>query len=253
MGQPGHLAGLILKTNPKPFLTAEWRHLAMLNFPIDRAVLEPRVPAGTTLDTYQGQAYVSVVGFLFLKTKLLGVPVPFHQDFEELNLRFYVRRLAGDEWRRGVVFIQEIVPKAAIAAVARLAYNENYIALPMRHRLTPPAAPAPDTVSYEWEFQHRWHGLHLRTTGDPQWPRPGSLDEFITEHYWGYARQQDGGCVEYRVEHPPWRVWRAAEASLDADVAALYGEAFAPALRAAPSSAFLAEGSPVTVFHGQRI
>src|SRR5262245_54368008 len=119
----------------RSFLTAEWRHLLMLNYAVEQDVLQPFVPPGTVLDTYKGVAYVSLVGFLFLKTKVLGMAVPLHQDFEELNLRFYVRRFAGDDWRRGVVFIKEIVPRPAIAMVARLAYNENYIALPMRHRL----------------------------------------------------------------------------------------------------------------------
>ena len=236
----------------KPFLTAEWRHLAMLNYPVDREVLAPFVPAGTALDTYQGVAYLSMVGFLFLKTKLLGVAVPFHQDFEEVNLRFYVRRLAEDGWRRGVVFIKEIVPKLAISAVARICYNENYVMLPMRHRVDPPNDGRPGSVEYTWKSGARWDQLQLKTQGSPFRPAPGSLEEFITEHYWGYTAQKDGGCLEYQVEHPPWRIWRAAETILDCDATALYGEAFRSALEAKPASAFLAEGSPVTVHAGTR-
>src|SRR5262249_56869663 len=127
------------------FLTAEWRHLAMLNYAVDRAVLEPHVPAGTVLDTYQGQAYVSLVGFLFLNTKVWGVPVPLHRNFEEVNLRFYVRRFSGEESRRGVVFLKEIVPRSAIAAIARVFYNENYVALPMRPPLSSAMTLTPDT------------------------------------------------------------------------------------------------------------
>ena len=120
---------------PRVFLTGEWRYLAMLNYRVDAALLEPFVPHGTTLDDWQGTTYVSLVGFLFRDTRVLGVPIPLHRDFEEVNLRFYVRREADGEVRRGVTFIKEIVPRPAIATVARLAYNEPYVALPMRHSI----------------------------------------------------------------------------------------------------------------------
>lgn len=225
----------------------------MLNYPVERDVLEPFVPSGTMLDTYKGVACVSVVGFLFLKTRVLGVPVPFHQDFEELNLRFYVRRFVADDWRRGVVFIKEIVPKPAIATVARVAYNENYVALPMRHRIEARPDGSLASLEYGWEFNGRWNSAAATTHGEWFESAPGSLEEFITEHYWGYAKQRDGGCVEYRVEHPRWKVRRTEQASLDCDAAALYGESFAGVFRGTPASAFVAEGSAVTVYRGARI
>lgn len=237
----------------KAFLTAEWRYLAILNYAVERDVLEPLVPSGTALDTYQGKAYVSMVAFLFQQTRLKGVPVPFHQDFEEVNLRFYVRRFSGEEWRRGVVFIKEIVPKPAIAAVARWVYNENYVSLPMRHDWSRTTEGEPRSVEYGWELDSRWNQLRMTVAGPSFLPRAGSLEEFITEHYWGYARQKDGGCVEYQVEHPQWRVWKADQSSLACDAAALYGESFARPLAGQPDSAFLAEGSAVTVYEGCRI
>jgi len=235
----------------RPFLTAAWRDLAMLNYAVAPDMLAPLVPAGTVLDTWQGTAYVSVVGFRFLGTRLLGVPVPLHRDFEEVNLRFYVRRPMPDGDRRGVVFVREIVPRRAIAAVARLAYNEPYVAWPMRHAVD--AAGAGASVRYGWRRDGAWEGFVLRTDGAPALLVPGSEAEFITEHYWGYTRQRDGSTVEYRVTHPPWNVAPAAEASLDADVAALYGPAFADALAGPPASAFLADGSPITVYRPSRL
>ena len=235
------------------FLTAEWRHLLMLNYAVEREVLEPLVPAGTSLDTYKGRAYVTMVGFLFQKTRLLGVPVPLHQDFEEVNLRFYVRRLADGEWRRGVVFIKEIVPKPAIAFVARTIYNENYVALPMRHEMTDGPDGSLKSARYAWELDGRWNHMAAQIVGDFREPSPASIEEFITEHYWGYARQKDGGCVEYRVENPRWRVAAVTETELGCDAGALYGPAFAGVLQDAPVSAFLAEGSAVTVFKGTRV
>jgi uncharacterized protein YqjF (DUF2071 family) len=235
-----------------PFLKAEWRWLVMLNYEMDPALLRPLVPAGTELDAWGGVTYASVVGFLFRRTRVLGVPIPFHRNFEELNLRFYVRRRGPEGWRRGVVFVKEVVPRFAIAAVARWIYNENYVALPMRHRV----ALSPQTggsVEYGWRTGGRWSSVRAEVRGPARPLAAGSEEEFITEHYWGYARQRDGGCVEYQVEHPRWNVWRAESAALDADVAALYGPAFAAPLSAAPRSALVADGSAIVVRQGRRV
>jgi hypothetical protein len=237
-----------------PFLTAEWRHLAMLNFEAEPSAVSKLVPRGTEPDLWEGRTYLSVVGFLFLDTRVLGLPVPFHRNFEEVNLRFYVRRKAADGWRRGVVFVKEMVPRAAIATVARVLYNENYVAVPMGHAIE----RAPDgarvvSAAYRWTAGGREHGFRVRVDDDPRPLDPGSHEEFIAEHYWGYTAQRDGGTVEYHVTHPPWRVSGAREASLDCDVARVYGEPFVPYLAGQPASAFLAEGSPITVSGGTRL
>lgn len=219
----------------------------MLNYEVDPALLRPHVPRDTELDQWQGRTMVSLVGFLFLNTRVLGLPIPLHRNFPEINLRFYVRRSANGEQRRGVVFLKEIVPRWAIATVARLAYNENYAAHPMRHRVEPGAL-----LEYQWR-DRQWHSIGARVSGEPQaWP-PGSEAEFIMEHYWGYSRQRDGGTVEYQVEHPPWRVWRADESAFDCDVARVYGRELVAPLSAGPSSAFVAEGSPIIVRRGVRL
>ena len=233
------------------FLTAEWRHLAMLNYEIDPELLRPFLPGGTELDSWQDKYFVSIVAFMFHNTRLLRVPVPGHINFEELNLRFYVRRKGPEGWRRGVVFIKELVPRWAIATMARLVYNENYVAVPMRHTIV--TSEAETAVSYEWRWQKAWHSVHIQAHCLPQPLQAGSQEEFITEHYWGYARQRDGGTVEYQVEHPPWNVWQAANYQFKCDVAALYGPAFASVLQAVPASAFLADGSAVSVRQGTRI
>lgn len=232
---------------PGRFLTAAWRRLVMLSWEVDPGLLRPLVPRGTALDAWNGRTFASVVGFLFLDTRILAVPIPFHRDFEEVNLRFYVRREGPEGWRRGVSFIRELVPRRAIATTARWIYNEPYLALPMRHRAEPGVA------EYGWRLGGRWNTLGARFSGEARPLAAGSEEEFITEHYWGYTRQRDGGTVEYRVEHPSWRVWPATEASLDADVAALYGPDFAAALAGPPTSAFVADGSPIVVRRARRI
>ena len=237
----------------KPFLTARWKYLAMLNYEVTPEILQPFVPRGTELDVWQGKTFVSVVGFLFLDTRVRGIAIPGHRDFEEVNLRFYVRREAEDGWRRGVVFVKEIVPRIAIAGTARLLYGEKYVALPMRHSITGDPARGGMYVMYGWCRQGRWNGIGAVVSGTPQEALPGSEEEFITEHYWGYSSLRGGGTVEYRVDHPRWRVWPLLRPVLDCDVAELYGERFAGPLAGEPSSAFLADGSEVAVLPGRRI
>jgi uncharacterized protein len=234
------------------FLRAEWRNLAMLNYEVEPGLLSRFVPAGTEIDRWNGKVFVSLVGFCFLKTEVRGISIPFHRNFEEVNVRFYVRRREGGEIRRGVVFIKEIVPRWAIATVARKLYNERYVALPMKHRIEA-TGEAGLFVEYSWRSGTTWNCLSLNTEGGPALPEPGSEEQFITEHFWGYALQSDGGTMEYRVSHPSWRVWSGHGAKLEGDATELYGQELARILRSESSSVFLAEGSEVTVSRGRKI
>jgi uncharacterized protein YqjF (DUF2071 family) len=238
----------------RPFLTAEWRYLVMLNYEIPLAVLEPLVPKHTVLDLFEGRALASMVGFRFLNTRVLGVPVPFHRDFDEVNLRFYVKRPMPDgSTRRGVVFVRELVPRAAIAYTARLLYNEPYAAVPMHSRVPPTLLSLPGRLMYGWFSNAQHQQVSATAVGTPQPLVPGSEPEFIAEHYWGYTPQRDGSTVEYQVAHPSWRVWPASDPSFDADVRGLYGAAFEAPLSVPPRSMFVAEGSPVTVYRPTRL
>ena len=228
----------------KPFLTANWRYLAMLNFRVDPQILAPHVPAGTELEFYHGESYVSIVGFLFYHTMLCGLPIPRHRNFEEVNLRFYVRKKSADTWRRGVVFVRELVPKIAIAVTARVFYGEPYLALPMRSEVENKDGIV--RAKYEWRRGKNWEHLMMSAHGEPQSSPVGSHEEFITEHYWGYTAH-GSRTSEYRVEHPRWKIWTADSFELKADVTALYGNKFVEPLTGVPVSAFIADGSYVEV------
>lgn len=239
------------------FLTAVWRDLLMVNYAVDPALVRPLVPAGVELDLVGGRTFVSLVAFRFEDTRLFGVAVPFHRRFEEANLRLYVRRhVEGVGWRRGVVFVKEIVPKRAVAFVARAFYGENYVRLPMRHEtriLGGGPGEGSRRVAYEWRVGGRWNGLRARVEGQPRIALGESEEAFITEHYWGYTPHRDGSTREYRVEHPRWRVWGAHDATVDVDAPAVYGTRYAALLQGAASSAFVAEGSEVVVRRGARL
>jgi uncharacterized protein YqjF (DUF2071 family) len=220
----------------------------MLNYEVDRKLVSGYIPPGTVLDSFEGRTYVSLVGFRFRHTKLFGfLPIPFHADFDEVNLRLYVRRNKGNESRRGVVFIAEIVPKRAVAQIARVAYGENYVRLPMGHSIS--------TNAFEYRFQlnNSWCKLHARSSVAPRPAVEGSLEQFITEHYWGYSAQRDGSALEYHVSHVPWNVGVSTAAGFEGDASRVYGVELAKVLQRRPDSAFIADGSPITVFGGKRI
>jgi uncharacterized protein len=239
------------RPDDRVFLSAQWRDLVMLNYEVDSHLLESYVPPGTQLDTFDGRAFVSLVGFRFLDTKLFGfAAVPFHVNFDEVNLRLYVRRCKDGEIRRGVVFIREVVPRVAIALVARIAYGERYSSHPMRHRVH--LSPTGGSARYEWKLGGAWCEIEAHASGAPVQAAEGSLEQFVTEHYWGYATRRDG-CLEYQVSHPAWRVWMCGAAHFRGDAASLYGPQLGAVIRRPPDFAFVADGSPVVVFKGRRV
>ncbi|HET7612785.1 MAG TPA: DUF2071 domain-containing protein [Gemmatimonadaceae bacterium] len=241
----------MIATKPA-FLTAQWRYLALLNFEVGRQVLEPLCPKGTELDERDGRYFMSLVGFLFLDTHVLSLPAFFHQDFEEVNLRFYVRREVGGELRRGVVFIRELVPLPLVSAMARLTYNEPYRTVPMQHSIL-------DTNGELQSVEYLFGGpidqcrMTLHVDSPVVALAPGSHEEFLSHREWGYTTQRDGGTIEYRVDHRRWNVWPNARWELDGPLGEFYDEPLAAILRAGPSSAFIADGSPIAVHLPDRI
>jgi uncharacterized protein len=229
------------------FLTAEWRDLIMANYEIDPALLADRVPYGTELDLHDGRCFVSLVGFMFLNTRVLRIPVPFHVNFEEVNLRFYVKRRTPDEVRRGVCFVKEIVPLPAIATVARTFYGEPYETWKMTNLRTA------DRVKYEWRRGDSANSLAVSLGVSTGVPEPGSYGEFIIEHYWGYTKRAPGRTDEYKVEHPKWELRTVESTDIDVDFGRVYGSQFAFLTQQAPSSVLFAKGSLISVYAGERL
>lgn len=236
-----------MPTLKKQFLTAQWINLLMLNYEVDPDVLKSYIPPGTELDLWKGKALVSMVGFLFKDTRVKGIQWPLHINFEEVNLRFYVKRFDGKEWRRGAVFISEIVPKPLIAAIANTLYKEHYRAMPMRNSIKQLAADKTQYL-YEWRFDGKWDGKLGGTVSNKLSPiLPDTPEEFIFEHYWGYNKVGKKRTNEYQVEHVRWNAGLVTDTIFEADIARLYGKRFEPFLTKEPCSAFFADGSEVIV------
>jgi uncharacterized protein YqjF (DUF2071 family) len=228
------------------FLTAQWKNLLMLNYQVDPEILKPYLPPATVLDLWQGKALVSMVGFLFKNTRVFGVKWPLHINFEEVNLRFYVRYFDGKDWKRGAVFISELVPKPIISIIANKLYNEPYRSMPMRHSITPVDADHTD-YTYEWKLKGNWNKLGATIHNATSPIEPGSAEEFIFEHYWGYNKLRNNTTLEYAVEHVSWRINKVIDPVFEADIIELYGAAFVPYLSVEPFSAFFADGSDISV------
>jgi uncharacterized protein len=230
----------------KPFLTAEWRNLIMVNYLVPGDLLTPYLPAGVELDAFESNYYVSLVAFHFLNTKVRGIAFPFHKNFEEVNLRFYVKYREGNEYKRGVVFISEIVPKRMIAWIAKIIYGEKYSYSYMSSSVE--ETEGQRNLLFNWGYPVN-HWLQVITENKIQAIETGSKEEFIFEHYWGYTTVHNNKTGEYSVEHPRWNVYPVADVNLQVDFKKLYGSAFAFLNTARPDSVFVAEGSAVKVHH----
>ena len=229
-----------------PFLTAEWKNLVMINYSVSPEILIPYLPKGTSLDLYQNKCYVSVVGFLFQNTKVLGVKIPYHINFEEVNLRFYVKFQENDTWKRGVVFIKEIVPKPAITFIANALFKENYVTTKMNHNII--SNKFNTVISYKWQTHKLWQEISVTTNLTSHIPSPNSLESFITEHYYGYTKDAFK-TYEYEVQHPSWELFKVLDYEINIDFGLNYGAHFRILNRIKPSSLFVAKGSKINVLN----
>lgn len=233
------------------FLRAQWQNLALINYHIDPKILKEYLPHGTELDLWNDQCYVSLVGFMFTNVRLLGIKVPFHTQFEEVNLRFYVKRFENNAWKRGVVFIKEIVPKPALSFIANTFYKEHYETLPMRHYQK--ASATHNEFSYSWKKDKRWNSIKINTKKTLLPIEKLSEAEFITEHYFGYSKVSPQKTFEYEVKHPRWEQYEVTDFNIDVDFKSTYGKAFEFLKHQKPIAVLLAKGSKISVEHKNQL
>lgn len=227
------------------FLKARWEQLIMANYAVPAEALLPYLPTGVELDLYDGKALVSLVGFMFNKNKIFNLPIPLLGSFEEINLRFYVKRTVGNEVRRGVVFINETVPYKPVAWLANWLYKEHYDAVPTRHNWN--FEKEKKTIQYDWKKNKVWHSMIVEASIASRPMEVGTEEHFIFEHYYGYTRVNQSETIEYKINHPSWMVNDILDYKINCEFDKMYGETFSFLNAMKPNSVFLAEGSSISV------
>jgi uncharacterized protein YqjF (DUF2071 family) len=226
------------------FLKASWENLVMANYEVDPSILAPYLPNGVELDFFNNKTYVSLVGFMFKKTSLFGVPIPFFGSFEEINLRFYVKRIEGKKIKKGVVFINETVPFKIVALLANKLYKEHYISIPTKNSID---IAEHKNIQYEWKMNEKWNSITVQSDVNKYKIEPTSIEEFIFERYFGFTKLSPSSTQEYRIHHPKWSTHKILNYTIDCDFGPMYGNAFADLNNQAPNSIIMAEGSEVRV------
>ncbi len=227
------------------FLSAKWENLIMANYEGHPDVLTAYLPHGVELDFYNYKTYVSLVGFMFNKTSLFNIPIPFLGTFEEINLRFYVKRVDGDTIKRGVVFINETVPYKPVAWLANKLYKEHYIAIPTKNAIE--ISSHSKNIRYEWKINKEWNHIAVNGANIKEHMLQGSIEEFIFEHYYGYTKINEHHSQEYKVNHPRWQVNKVIDYTIHCNFKSMYGNNFSFLNHHQPDSVILAEGSLVSV------
>lgn len=228
------------------FLIANWEKLIFVNYQVDPNILRPYLPTGLELDDHNGTYYLSFVTMRFDNTRVKNIPFPFHKRFEEVNLRFYVKRKSIDgSWRKGVVFISEIVPKPLITFVARMLYNESYQTMKLSHRWI--RTHDLQDISYSIHKDHKKNTISIETNSESKSIAPNSLQDFIIERYFGYTKNHKGKTIEYQVIHKPWKTHTITKTEIDIDFKNIYGDTFSFLDTMDPDSIFFTEGSITSV------
>lgn len=228
------------------FLKANWENIIMVNYEIDPQLLIPFLPKGVDLDLFNGKCYISLVGFMFKNTKLFNVPIPFFGNFEEINLRFYVKRTEENNIiKRGVVFINETIPYPIVAWVANKLYNEHYTVVPTKHNITKKSSS--QNIEFEWMLNKKWNSIYVESSNESESIKNNSLEKFIYEHYYGYTKINESKTEEYKLQHPSWKTHKVHDYKINCDFEAMYGKAFTVLNNTKPEAVFIAKGSLVAI------
>ena len=236
-------------TAQKVLMTARFSEVVAVNFQIDPKVLAPRIPKGLELDFYKGETYVSLVAMMLRDVRVWGIPIHIATGFEELNMRFYVRRKDGDGYQRGACFIKDYVSSGAAAWILGSLFKADFHKIKMKHDNTGFAddGESVPSVDYRWKVGDHWNRLRIKARSKVQKTGSDTKVGFILNHNNEYSSRK-GKTLEYRATHPTWTVWDAAQANFTCDVKTLFGQEFEKPLSKRPASVFVASGSDFTIY-----
>lgn len=224
----------------KTLMTAYWTNLLTATYEADRSLLNEFLPAGTELNTWNGKYLMSIVAFIFSKPRVLNIPAPVYRSFEEINLRFYVRRKENNNWKKGVVFIREIAPARLIGLSAKWLYKENFISLPLKHEFH--TNDDLQYINYACKVKNKWGQLNITCAAKEFDPEPGCIEGFIRDHYWGYTKNKNDRTAEFSIEHSSWKIYPATHFALNMNIGEIYGPGFTDYFDQKPVSVFLMDG-----------
>ncbi len=230
----------------KIFLSARWENLVLITYAVEPGFLDDLLPEGITADTIEGNAFVSLVAFDFLDTRVKGIKFPLHTNFPEINLRYYVRY----KEKRGVMFVREFVPPSFIPLFANLMYNEKYKSVRMKSSIS---KNGKILLNHTISFRNRKYEIYLEALNKPFLPRAGSKEHFFKEHEWGFGTSRNGKPLMYRVEHPYWNIFPVVKFDHNFDFGAIYGKKWEYLNEKAPYNITFAEGSKVRVFGSEKL
>ena len=229
-----------------PLMTGAWKDLLVASYEVPKEALQPYLPEGVELDSWNGKHYMSLVALQCQDIQGLGVKVPGGDNFEQVNLRFYAKRNTPEGEKKGAVFIKQIVASEVVAFASKALLNESVSTASMSHKLTEETAEG--EVSYRWDVNGTTSEMSAHRVGQAKPLVEGSQEEFLLENYNGFSVQRDGQTIEYKVEHPPWKTYEAANPVIDVDAVGLYGKELAKYLSGPPSSVIIVDGSKTAVF-----
>jgi len=229
-----------METNSRIFMKGNWEHLVIQTFTCNPEILKEYLPNDIELDLYQGKALFSMVAFTFSKVSFFGIKVPFHQEFGEINFRFYARSKIDNT--KGVVFIREFAPKPLIAFVANTIYNEPFYYKNIKKNILQSATQK--KVTYKFNKNNE---ISVQAHSHSKPTQKNSLQEFIVDRYIAFVKGRNNTTYQYKINHRPWQLHQIKKCKITIKVLELLPEVFK---NSEHITTYFVDGSAVTIQKG---
>ena len=226
-------------------ISSEFRKVALLNYIIPQEVIEKYLPKHTKPDLYNGNCFISLVGFQVKKLKLNDVKVPLIKDFDEIDLQIYVKHFNGASWEKGVVVISRIFDQPGLAPLTNTIFQTNYISHPSKSEVKEDQHGL--EVKYSWQFDGKEQSFSVKSNNLAAPYDKGTEAAFILDRSLGFIRVTEEETLKYPVTHASWHLYTVEEYAVDVDFSRQYDPALNLLNSRIPHSVILTEGSTVEI------
>ena len=230
------------RPNQRVVMYQNWSKILLLHWPVPVEMLRPLIPESLEIDTFDGQAYVSLVPFTMNGIRPRGFPSVKHvSDFHEINVRTYVVHNGVP----GVWFFSLDAANRMAVKLARTWFHLPY------HHASIDLTQERDRITYtsirkgEKSIECQ---LKYLITGAPIPTPPGSLNNFLVERYILFTEYK-GRLMSGQVHHVPYPLQTAKLESLEESMVQSVGVVRA---ESAPIVHY-AEGLNVEIFPLKRV